>query len=76
MKLAAKNGIRTIALPAISTGIYGYPLDQAAPIAIATVPEELVAAPDITLARFVLFDDTALAVFGAALLRLRAAPAS
>src|SRR5438874_1820297 len=34
LRLAAENGIRTIAFPAISCGIYGYPLDQAAAIAV------------------------------------------
>lgn len=37
MKLAAENHCRSIAFPAISTGIYGYPIDEAAAIAVATV---------------------------------------
>ena len=34
LKLAAENGIKTIAFPAISCGVYGYPIDQAAEIAV------------------------------------------
>ena len=41
MELAAANGIATLAFPSISTGIYGYPIDLAAQIAVATVRESL-----------------------------------
>ncbi len=41
LELAAENGIRTLAFPCISTGIYGYPADQAAKIAVDTVRETL-----------------------------------
>lgn len=51
-------GARTVAFPAISTGIYGYPLEQAARIAVATVREELGACPDS-------FDTIGLVCFGA-----------
>lgn len=37
MRLAAEHGISSIAFPAISTGIYGYPLEDATPIAVSTV---------------------------------------
>src|SRR5438552_33471 len=37
LKLAIENGVRTIAFPAISTGIYGYPLEPATRIAVGTV---------------------------------------
>jgi len=37
LELAAQNGIRTIAFPSISTGIYGYPAGKAAKLAVATV---------------------------------------
>jgi O-acetyl-ADP-ribose deacetylase (regulator of RNase III) len=37
MRLAAGQGLRTIAFPAISTGIYGYPLQLATPIAVSSV---------------------------------------
>ncbi|HET7551848.1 MAG TPA: O-acetyl-ADP-ribose deacetylase [Gemmatimonadaceae bacterium] len=37
MQLAAENGVGSIAFPAISTGIYGYPLEEATPIAVSAV---------------------------------------
>jgi O-acetyl-ADP-ribose deacetylase len=43
--LAAGQGLRTIAFPAISTGIYGFPPDRAARIAVAAVSAEITAAP-------------------------------
>jgi O-acetyl-ADP-ribose deacetylase (regulator of RNase III) len=61
LELASQHGLKTIAFPAISTGIYGYPLDQAAPIALRTVKEYLEQHPEIELVRFVLWDGTALA---------------
>jgi O-acetyl-ADP-ribose deacetylase (regulator of RNase III) len=44
LALAAENGLRSIAFPAISTGIYGFPPDRAARIAVATVSAEITAA--------------------------------
>jgi len=43
LALAAERGCRSIAFPAISTGIYGYPLDLAAGVAVATVRDALAA---------------------------------
>lgn len=40
LKLAAENGLSTIAFPAISTGIYGFPAERAASIAVSTVAQE------------------------------------
>jgi O-acetyl-ADP-ribose deacetylase (regulator of RNase III) len=37
IELAAANGIRTLAFPSISTGVYGYPIELAADVAVATV---------------------------------------
>jgi O-acetyl-ADP-ribose deacetylase (regulator of RNase III) len=39
LKLAQKNGVRTIAFPGISTGVYGYPKDEAAKIAVSVMRE-------------------------------------
>jgi len=39
LELAEELGVRTIAFPALSTGIYGYPAEQAAPVAVAAVRE-------------------------------------
>jgi O-acetyl-ADP-ribose deacetylase (regulator of RNase III) len=45
LTLAAEQSLRSIAFPAISTGIYGFPADRAARIAVATVAAEITAAP-------------------------------
>jgi len=72
LDLARTRGLRTIAFPAISTGVYGYPLDEAAPIALAATADHLERHPGaFAEARFVLFDARALAAFSAALARLR-----
>ena len=67
LEVAADNGIKTIAFPAISTGVYGYPLEEAAPIAIGTVSDFLLQQRQIELARFVLFSSAAYAAFAQAL---------
>jgi O-acetyl-ADP-ribose deacetylase (regulator of RNase III) len=41
LELAAELHCRTVAFPAISTGIYGFPIERAAPIAVTTAREEL-----------------------------------
>lgn len=55
LELASQNGIRSIAFPSISTGAYGYPVNEAAPIALRTVIDYLKEHPEIELVRFVLF---------------------
>jgi O-acetyl-ADP-ribose deacetylase (regulator of RNase III) len=68
LALARAHGLRTVAFPAISTGVYGYPLDEAAPIALGATVEELRRHPGtIDEVRFVLFDARALAAFETAL---------
>jgi O-acetyl-ADP-ribose deacetylase (regulator of RNase III) len=57
VKLAAKHHLRTLAFPNISTGIYGFPRERAADIAIAAVREALAEAPGIEQVTFVCFDD-------------------
>ncbi|WP_422378504.1 O-acetyl-ADP-ribose deacetylase [Roseibium sp.] len=56
LRLASENGCKTVALPAISTGIYGYPADQAAEIAVSTVRHSLGDLPDIETVTLVAFD--------------------
>ena len=64
LKLALENHIRTIAFPAISTGVYNYPLNEAARIAISTVIQFQKEHPDsFDFVRFVLFDQRALDVY-------------
>jgi O-acetyl-ADP-ribose deacetylase (regulator of RNase III) len=65
LELAASLGCRTVAFPAVSTGVYGYPVELAAPVAIAAV-REAQSAP-IEVVRFVLFSDAAIDVFRRAL---------
>ncbi len=45
--LAMRNGLKTIAFPSISTGVFGYPIILAAPIAVDTVREWVVQHPDV-----------------------------
>ncbi len=66
LKVADELGVRTIAIPAISPGVYGYPLDEAAPVAIDAVREAITRVEDV---RFVLFDREAYAAFERALRR-------
>lgn len=56
LKLAAENGIRTIAFPNISTGVYGYPKEKAAQIAIEAVKKYLKNDSRISQVYFVCFD--------------------
>ncbi len=56
LELCSQNKVISVALPSISTGIYGYPVDEAARIAIKTVSDYLKDHPEIKLVRFVLFD--------------------
>ncbi|WP_394843662.1 O-acetyl-ADP-ribose deacetylase [Pendulispora brunnea] len=60
LRVADELGARSVAFPAISAGIYGYPLHEAAPIALRTVRE---ARTSVELVRFVLFDEVALRAF-------------
>lgn len=62
LRLAEENGIRAIALPAISTGAFGFPADQAARIALGTVLGQADGLETVERIRFVLYDDQALAV--------------
>src|SRR5688572_24760810 len=57
LELAVKNGLKTIAFPNISTGVYGYPKDKAAEIAIKTVTDFLETNTEIEEVQFVVFDD-------------------
>ena len=56
IRLADDHAIRSLAFPSISTGAYGYPVSDAAQVAIRAVMESLPGTSHITLVRFVLFD--------------------
>ena len=60
-------GLASIAFPSISTGIYGYPVDQAASVALRAVRDRLLAGTSVRTVLFVLFDEVALAAFERAL---------
>jgi len=57
MDIAAKNDMKTMAFPAISTGVYGYPIEEATNIAIDTVKEKLKEHSDIEKVYLVTFSD-------------------
>jgi O-acetyl-ADP-ribose deacetylase (regulator of RNase III) len=57
LQLAVEHGLRTIAFPAISCGVYGYPIDAATRIAVGEVQKFLNAQPAIERAVFVCFGD-------------------
>jgi O-acetyl-ADP-ribose deacetylase len=67
LALAAELGCRAVAFPAISTGIYGYPIPEAAAVAMRATREALASQPSIGLVRFVLFNDETEREFSAAL---------
>jgi O-acetyl-ADP-ribose deacetylase (regulator of RNase III) len=69
--LAEDNGVASIAFPAISTGIFGYPAKDAAEIALQTVREEAERLERVRLVRFVLFGERDLEVHETVLSRLR-----
>jgi O-acetyl-ADP-ribose deacetylase (regulator of RNase III) len=67
LALAAQHDCRRVALPAVSAGIYGYPLPQAAAIAIAATRDALDEHPQLEEARFWLFGQPAFDAFETAL---------
>jgi len=67
MEIADAQGFASIAFPSISTGIYGYPIEQAAEVAVATVREVLAAGSSVTEVTFVCFSEADLAVYHAVL---------
>ena len=76
LMLAEVNGIRSIAFPAISTGVFGYPLVEAAEVGIGAVVEAAPGLESVRLVRFALFGADALAAHARALSALVGPPAS
>jgi O-acetyl-ADP-ribose deacetylase (regulator of RNase III) len=73
LEIATGHGLASIAFPAISTGIYGFPAERAAEIAVATVADTVMADPGpLRRVVFCCFDERALALHRAALARLGA----
>jgi len=67
IEIAARNGIRTLAFPGISSGVYGYPAELAARVAVATVRATLPHFPDIQEVIFCCFSAAQLALYRALL---------
>jgi O-acetyl-ADP-ribose deacetylase (regulator of RNase III) len=70
LELCIQNKIASIAFPSISTGIYGYPVEEASRIALKTVMDYLKNHPEIKVVRFVLFDSNTYRVYEEALKKL------
>jgi O-acetyl-ADP-ribose deacetylase (regulator of RNase III) len=70
LKLTSARNLKSIAFPAISTGIYGYPVHDAARISLKTTIEYLKGHNDIEVVRFVLFDHTIYDIFSEELKKL------
>ena len=62
LALAEENGVESIAFPAISTGIFGYPVEEAARVALETIREETGSLEHVRLVRFVLHNASDLEV--------------
>ena len=73
LTLARDNGCKTVDFPSISTGVYHFPLEQAAEIAISTIAEFLETAPELQQVRMVCFDARTKAHYDQALARLEGA---
>ena len=69
LRVADDLGAASVAFPAISTGVYGYPVEEAAPVALRAVLEAETRVADV---RFVLFDPATHAVFERTLARIQA----
>jgi O-acetyl-ADP-ribose deacetylase (regulator of RNase III) len=67
MELAAANGLATLAFPSISTGIYGYPIELAAKVAVTTVRSSVQEIPSIREVIFCCFSVSDLQVYEAVL---------
>lgn len=71
LHLAVENGLQTIAFPSISTGIYGYPTEKAAAVALRTVKKFVASGGSApTCIQFILFDDATYQCYAAALTSL------
>ena len=67
LEVAVENGLRTIAFPAISTGVYGFPVERAARVAVCEVASCLSALPGIKEVTFCCFSEEAAGAHRAAL---------
>ena len=63
IRVADEHGVQSLAFPAISTGAYGYPIGEAAPVAIAAALEGLQLSAVVKTVRFVIFDVSTLRIY-------------
>jgi O-acetyl-ADP-ribose deacetylase (regulator of RNase III) len=70
LKLASAQGIKSLAFPSISTGVYGYPMEDAARVALKTVKDYLAQHPEIERVRLVLFGREAFEIYQTALAQI------
>ena len=75
IRIADDHDIHSLAFPSISTGAFGYPLHEAAPVAVAAAVDGLMAAIHVKHARFVLFDAATVTAYTTAFEKLRRAGA-
>ena len=76
VRVADEHALLSIAFPAISTGAYGYPVQEAAPIAISSAIEAVKAAKHVETCKFVLFDASTLRAYEQAAERLASTDSS
>ncbi|MFQ6097054.1 MAG: O-acetyl-ADP-ribose deacetylase [Armatimonadota bacterium] len=74
LEVAAARGLRSVAFPSISTGAYGYPIQEAARIAVQTVADYVRDHANISLVRFVLFTESDYEVYVDAATRILGKP--
>jgi O-acetyl-ADP-ribose deacetylase (regulator of RNase III) len=75
LELAAERGLRSIAFSAISCGVYGYPVEGAARIAVGEVSSGIAAVPSLELVQFCCFGDAVTTAYQSALRLHAGAPA-
>jgi O-acetyl-ADP-ribose deacetylase (regulator of RNase III) len=63
LEIASQADLKTVAFPSLGTGAYGYPVEDAARVALGTVVDFLGSHPQVERVRFVLFDEETLAVY-------------
>lgn len=66
IRIADEHGVKSLAFPGISTGAYGYPVEEAAPIAIGSVAGALISTTHVKEVRFVLFDSATFRAYASA----------
>ena len=71
LELAEANGCRTVAFPSISTGVYHFPLEQAAEIAVRTILEDGKGGTALEVVEMVCFDGRTKAAYDAALAKMK-----